>query len=113
MNASSSIQYIGRGRDTHSPTLPVFTQNPEEFAPDFFSTQPTLDMHDSDPLIDELDSSSGKPMDYDGGYMGGMGGYIPQFDLEDQVDRVSELLERDVDFDGWLRDISESGDISV
>jgi hypothetical protein len=32
-------------------------------------------------------------------------GYDSQFDIEGQVDRVSELLERDVDFDGWLRDI--------
>jgi len=32
-------------------------------------------------------------------------GYDSQFDVEGQVDRVSELLERDVDFDGWLRDI--------
>jgi neural Wiskott-Aldrich syndrome protein len=110
MNASTSIQYIGRGRDTHSHTLPAFSQNPEEFAPDFFSTQPPLDMHESDPLMDELNSSAGKSMGYDGGYMGG---YNPQFDLEDQVDRVSELLEKDVDFDGWLKDISESGDISV
>jgi hypothetical protein len=29
-----------------------------------------------------------------------------QFDVDAQVDRVSEFLERDVDFDGWLRNIS-------
>lgn len=33
--------------------------------------------------------------------------YNSQFDVEGQVDRVSELLDRDVDFDGWLRDIPE------
>jgi Wiskott-Aldrich syndrome protein len=32
-------------------------------------------------------------------------GYDSQFDVEGQMDRVSELLERDVDFDGWLKDI--------
>ena len=37
-------------------------------------------------------------------------GYDSQFDVEGQVDRVSELLERDVDFDGWLRDIPEDGE---
>ena len=29
-----------------------------------------------------------------------------QFDVDARVDRVSEFLERDVDFDGWLRNIS-------
>ena len=33
-------------------------------------------------------------------------GYNSQFDVEGEVDRVSELLERDVDFGGWLRDVS-------
>jgi hypothetical protein len=32
-------------------------------------------------------------------------GYSSQFDVERHVDRVSELLEKDVDFDGWLRDM--------
>ena len=31
-------------------------------------------------------------------------GYSSQFDVERHVDHVSELLERDVDFNGWLRD---------
>ncbi len=34
-------------------------------------------------------------------------GYNSQFDVEGQVGLVSDLLERDVDFDGWLRDIPE------
>lgn len=34
-------------------------------------------------------------------------GYNSQFDLEGQIGMVNELLERDVDFDGWLRDIPE------
>ena len=32
-------------------------------------------------------------------------GYSSQFDVEGHVEQVSELLERDVDFDGWLRDL--------
>ncbi|EKM56135.1 uncharacterized protein PHACADRAFT_209631 [Phanerochaete carnosa HHB-10118-sp] len=38
---------------------------------------------------------------------GGMVGYSSQFDVEGQVGLVSDLLERDVDFDGWLRDVPE------
>lgn len=34
-------------------------------------------------------------------------GYNSQFDVEGQVGLVSDLLERDVDFDGWLKDLSE------
>lgn len=34
-------------------------------------------------------------------------GYSSQFDVEGQVGMVSEILDRDVDFDGWLRDIPE------
>lgn len=34
-------------------------------------------------------------------------GYNSQFDVEGQVGMVSDLLEKDVDFDGWLRDIPE------
>lgn len=34
-------------------------------------------------------------------------GYSSQFDVDRHVDEVNELLERDVDFDGWLKDIPE------
>ena len=34
-------------------------------------------------------------------------GYNSQFDLEGQIGMVNDLLEKDVDFDGWLRDIPE------
>ncbi len=34
-------------------------------------------------------------------------GYNSQFDLEGQIGAVNDILERDVDFDGWLRDIPE------
>jgi neural Wiskott-Aldrich syndrome protein len=79
-----------------SPLLPlegVFTQQPEAFLPDFASTQ--------------------VPGNYTGGTTTTTGtgglvegyGYSSQFDVDGQCDQVSELLERDVDFDGWLRDL--------
>lgn len=34
-------------------------------------------------------------------------GYNSQFDLEGQIGAVNDMLEKDVDFDGWLRDIPE------
>lgn len=45
-----------------------------------------------------------------GGGIRSFGMYNSQFDVEGEVDRVSELLERDVDFDGWLRDASIKDD---
>jgi hypothetical protein len=41
-----------------------------------------------------------------GGFYYGASSQVFEADVDAQVDRVSELLERDVDFDGWLRDIS-------
>lgn len=74
-----------------SPATPTFTQNPSAFAPDFVSSQAPLEQGSS-------------------GFLGM--GYNSQFDVEGQVDRVSELLEKDVDFDGWLRDIPAMEDES-
>ncbi|TFY81591.1 hypothetical protein EWM64_g2424 [Hericium alpestre] len=45
------------------------------------------------------------PQPASSGYLGM--GYDSQFDVEGNVDRVTELLERDVDFDAWLRDSVE------
>jgi len=73
-----------------SPVTPTFTQHPSAFAPDFVSSQVPLGMGSTP----ERGSS---------GFLAT--GYDSQFDVEGQVDRVSELLERDVDFDGWLKDI--------
>ena len=36
----------------------------------------------------------------------GFGGYNSQFDVAEQVDKVDKLLEKDVDYEGWLRDPS-------
>ncbi|PCH38506.1 hypothetical protein WOLCODRAFT_161628 [Wolfiporia cocos MD-104 SS10] len=78
----------------HSPMSPLFSQASGVFAPPFVSSQPG-----AGGLLG-LGAAQG------GGAYFGMG-YSSQFDVEGQVDRVSELLERDVDYDGWLRDIPE------
>lgn len=41
---------------------------------------------------------------------GGFLGYSSQFDVDKHVNQVNELLEKDVDFDGWLKDIPEVED---
>jgi hypothetical protein len=85
----------------------VFTQGSKRFSPDFVSTQlgyrspghheENMGSIGDSELLPNLKGSSG---------MLGMG-YNSQFDVEGQVDRVSEMLERDVDFDGWLKDVPE------
>jgi hypothetical protein len=73
----------------HSPVSPMrsFAQNPNAFLPQFTSTQAGGSCHNGT----------------NSGVFGG--GYRSQFDVEKHVDRVSELLEKDVDFGGWLRDL--------
>ncbi|KAG2131253.1 uncharacterized protein EDB93DRAFT_1178693 [Suillus bovinus] len=73
----------------HSPVSPMrsFAQNPNAFLPQFTSTQTRGSCHNG----------------MSGSVLGG--GYRSQFDVERHVDRVSELLEKDVDFGGWLRDV--------
>ncbi|KAF9228971.1 hypothetical protein BS17DRAFT_772830 [Gyrodon lividus] len=73
----------------HSPISPMlsFAQNPNAFLPQYTSTQLGQ-------------NSFGRR---NSGIFGM--GYNSQFDVEKHVDRVSELLEKDVDFDGWLRDV--------
>lgn len=38
------------------------------------------------------------------GFAGGWMGYSSQFDLNGKVDQVTKFMEKDVDYDGWLRD---------
>ncbi|KIJ63389.1 hypothetical protein HYDPIDRAFT_29637 [Hydnomerulius pinastri MD-312] len=73
----------------HSPVSPMlsFAQDPNAFLPQYTSTQ-------------QGQNSLGRA---NSGIFGM--GYNSQFDVEKHVDRVSELLEKDVDFDGWLRDV--------
>jgi len=73
----------------HSPVSPMlsFAQNPDAFLPQYTSTQ----------------AGGSRRIVMNSGAFGI--GYSSQFDVERHVDRVSELLEKDVDFDGWLRDV--------
>lgn len=74
-----------------SPVSPMlsYAQNPSGFLPQLTSTQ-----------AGKGSPSAGRTNN------GAFGmGYSSQFDVERHVDRVSELLEKDVDFDGWLRDV--------
>ncbi|KIM73364.1 hypothetical protein PILCRDRAFT_15271 [Piloderma croceum F 1598] len=88
-----------------------YTQHPSGFAPDFVSSQiPGLG---ASPSVSPYGYTGGNGYGYGGLVRTGTGssgfqlpmGYNSQFDVEGQVDRVSELLERDVDFEGWLRDV--------
>ena len=69
-----------------SPVSPLFPQG--AFAPPFTSTQ-----------------AGGAPTSQSQGM-----GYNSQFDVEGQVGLVSDLLERDVDFTGWIHDLPEGVD---
>lgn len=74
-----------------SPVSPMlsYAQDPSGFLPQITSTQ-----------VQKGSPSAGRT---NNGMFGI--GYSSQFDVERHVDRVSELLEKDVDFDGWLRDM--------
>ncbi|KAI0668296.1 hypothetical protein C8Q78DRAFT_1155529 [Trametes maxima] len=85
-----------------SPVSPLFTQNPGAFVPAFVSSQ-RPSANDDDPFLGGRVQSQNQSQ---GGGFFGMA-YNSQFDVEGQVDRVSELLERDVDYNGWLRDLDE------
>jgi neural Wiskott-Aldrich syndrome protein len=88
-----------------------FLDHQEMFAPEIHSTQHNHPHHDH--LFDPPSGSVVPGLQYVGiGTLGrggsgvwGGGGYNSQFDVEGQVDRVSDLLEKDVDFDGWLKEM--------
>ena len=54
-------------------------------------------------------SQNGQPVTRGGSGIFGAG-YNSQFDVEAQVGEVSALLERDVDFDNWLKDLSDENE---
>jgi Wiskott-Aldrich syndrome protein len=97
-----------------SPATPTglglgFTQHPEGFNPDFVSSQkiPGFVFGSSGAGYGSWGSAGGGVARTGTGSSGFQipFGYNSQFDVEGQVDRVSELLERDVDFEGWLKDL--------
>ena len=75
-----------------SPVSPMlsYAQNPSGFLPQITSTQ----VGKGSPTAGRTKSNG----------IFGMG-YSSQYDVERHVDRVSELLEKEVDFEGWLRDV--------
>jgi hypothetical protein len=109
MKTSINARHSSR---SHSPDLPGFTQNPGAFDPDFLSTQARFDVPAAEQLGIQIGSNAGTPLDHGSSEIFGTG-YNSQFDVEGQVDRVSELLERDVDFDGWLNDMHDGEEVSA
>ncbi|KAI6027191.1 hypothetical protein EDC04DRAFT_2718233 [Pisolithus marmoratus] len=79
----------------HSPESPIvyFPDRSDAFRPPYTSTQngPKVLGHSSNNLL-------------------GLG-YSSQLDVEKHVDRVNELLEKDVDFDSWLKDVNTVDDV--
>ncbi|KAI8974207.1 hypothetical protein BD414DRAFT_580899 [Trametes punicea] len=90
-----------------SPVSPLFTQNPAAFAPAFVSSQ-RPSANDDYPFVGSRSQTQSQGQGLMRGSSGFFAmGYNSQFDVEGQVDRVSELLERDIDYHGWLRDMDE------
>ncbi|KZP16085.1 hypothetical protein FIBSPDRAFT_958272 [Athelia psychrophila] len=85
-------------RSPSSPLLPLsFTQNPGLFAPQAMSSQP------GGAGARSLDAGSS-------GFLGGAGFYNSQFDADRAAGRASALLEKDVNFDLWLKSDEEGDD---
>ncbi|EJF58036.1 hypothetical protein DICSQDRAFT_139855 [Dichomitus squalens LYAD-421 SS1] len=103
------------GSVAHRPRSPIsplgFTQHPSAFAPQIVSSQRPQSAVDGahDPFLSVPAPNEGQGQNGGGLMRGSSGffgmGYSSQFDVEGHVEQVSELLERDVDFDGWLRDL--------
>ena len=85
-----------------SPVSPLFTQHPSAFMPRFVSTQ-QQGGNDDDLFAGGQAASQASLMRGSSGFFAM--GYSSQFDVEGHVEQVSELLERDVDFKGWLNDV--------
>ncbi|KAH9930882.1 uncharacterized protein B0H18DRAFT_991698 [Fomitopsis serialis] len=100
-SSSSSPRFRPR-----SPVSPLFSQNPGAFAPAFVSSQPGgfLGYGNS-----QMPLHGGAPVTRAGSGVFGLG-YNSQFDVEGGVSRAAELLDRDVDYADWLRDIPEVED---
>ncbi|EPQ50699.1 hypothetical protein GLOTRDRAFT_123521 [Gloeophyllum trabeum ATCC 11539] len=111
-----------------SPSM-RFTQHPSAFLPRMASTQqPQSGGSGGYGYGDTASTSQGKPESNPGGYVaisglgvsqsqGGLGftgmDYNSQFDVDREVDRVNALLDKDVDFDGWLRDVTDESAADV
>jgi len=89
-----------------SPVSPLFSQNPGAFAPAFVSSQPGGFLGYGST---QMPLHGGAPVTRAGSGVFGLG-YNSQFDVEGGVSRAAELLDRDVDYADWLRDIPEAED---
>ncbi|KDQ59907.1 hypothetical protein JAAARDRAFT_33494 [Jaapia argillacea MUCL 33604] len=115
---------------TSSPSPPIpsqpatppfnFTQHPSAFLPPVTSTQQPAS-HSNPPFTglsnpNSQSQSQSQPQHSQANRWSAVGGgsgsgffglsYNSQFDVEGQVGKVSNMLEKDVDFAGWLRDMS-------
>ncbi|KAI0074698.1 hypothetical protein K474DRAFT_1773814 [Panus rudis PR-1116 ss-1] len=114
--SSSSSQSSPRSPLLHrqqrhgSPTSPLLPGGKlRRFAPQFTSTQQQPGGPASAfPDAGATQTQTGLLPPTGSGFFGM--GYSSQFDVDGQVDRVSELLERDVDFSGWIKDIPDLED---
>lgn len=88
-----------------SPVSPLFPKS-GDFAPPFASTQAGDPAGGTFGGMAISQAYGGSALARGGSGAIGMG-YNSQFDVEGQVGMVSDLLEKDVDFDGWLRDMPE------
>ena len=97
-----------------SPSLsPVSTQNLLLYSPESPVFSFTQDNHQSfRPLYNSTQDGPTQPLGPTSSGVFGMG-YSFQFDVERHVDRISELLERDVNFDSWLQDVNSLDDGDV
>lgn len=97
-SSSSSPRFRAR-----SPVSPLFSQNPHTFAPAFVSSQPGFLGYGGG------GSQAPLPLARAGSGLFALG-YNSQFDVERGISRAAELLDRDVDYTDWLRDIPEVED---
>ncbi|KAF7974243.1 hypothetical protein HWV62_13134 [Athelia sp. TMB] len=88
--ASASTASPGQYAPFRSPSSPSLslTQHPSQFVPQAMSSQPSLQAGSS-------------------GLIAGGGFYNSQFDVNEASGRASALLEKDVNFDMWLRSEEE------
>lgn len=106
----SAMRYIAQS----SPVSPLFTQNPSLFAPPLTSTQPLvngspLSRNGHDFRSGATRSTSTKPVAKSQNLMRASSGlvgmaYNSQFDVDKQIDQVADFLDKDVNFDVWIRD---------
>ncbi|TDL18918.1 hypothetical protein BD410DRAFT_900558 [Rickenella mellea] len=119
--------------EAHSPS-PLFTQNPSQFAPVATSTQiphPPSPLERFETMHPRLGfgafaSRPSSQIVSGGGFLKATGStltrassgllgmaYSSQFDVEGQVDKVSDFLEKDVDFDAWVNVDDDADEVEV